>query len=93
MDNADHDSNPPARVVVRVDRDYGHARLTVQDFGVGLSPDEGAKVFDRFFRRRPGPLRSSDGAGLGLSLVQWVATAHGGTVACRAPSAKARPLP
>jgi signal transduction histidine kinase len=81
VDNAMKYSNPPARVVVRVGRDHGHARLTVQDFGVGLSPDEARRVFDRFFRADPARSRSSDGAGLGLSLVQWVATAHGGTVA------------
>ena len=47
---------------------------------MGLSPTDAQHVFDRFFRADPARSSSTDGAGLGLSLVQWIAAQHGGTV-------------
>ena len=81
VDNAIKYSNPPGSVVVTVEGGRDLARITVQDTGVGLSADDALHVFDRFFRADPARPQSSDGAGLGLSLVQWVASEHGGSVA------------
>lgn len=80
VDNAMKYSNAHGRVVVRVSRDGGAVQLDVQDNGVGLSPDDAAHVFDRFFRADPARSRSIEGAGLGLSLVKWVAAEHRGSV-------------
>ncbi len=80
VDNAIKYSNPPGHVVVIVEGDCNTARVTVQDTGVGLSPEDADRVFDRFFRADPARPQSSEGAGLGLSLVQWVASMHGGSV-------------
>jgi len=52
-------------------------RLTVSDEGTGFAPDFVGKAFDRFTRAESS--RTSRGTGLGLSLVQAVAHAHGGT--------------
>jgi signal transduction histidine kinase len=57
----------------------GEVRLWVADTGPGIVPEEQTAIFERFTRggdRR----RRSDGAGLGLSIVEAVATAHGGRV-------------
>jgi signal transduction histidine kinase len=54
----------------------GDARFWVRDTGPGIPFDEQARVFDRFYRA--GHERRSDGAGLGLSIVQAIARAHGG---------------
>jgi signal transduction histidine kinase len=56
----------------------GGVRLWVRDTGTGIDPAEHERVFDRFARGRSG--RRSDGAGLGLSIVRTIATAHGGQV-------------
>ena len=56
----------------------GGVRLWVRDTGTGIDPAEHELVFDRFARGRSG--RRSDGAGLGLSIVRTIATAHGGQV-------------
>ena len=73
---------PPATpVAVRLAPVRGGAVLEVADAGPGMSQEDAARAFDRFHRGadRPG---SEDGrgagSGLGLSIVQAIAAAHGG---------------
>lgn len=56
----------------------GRVRLTVADNGPGIPAADRERVFGRFVRLEQS--RSSDGAGLGLSLVAAVAALHGGRV-------------
>ena len=59
----------------------GGALLEVADAGPGMSPQDAARAFDRFHRGAERPSgRSSEagGSGLGLSIVQAIAAAHGG---------------
>jgi two-component system, OmpR family, sensor kinase len=55
-------------------------RMSVADHGPGLQPDEMERIFEPFFRADPSRSRDSGGAGLGLSIVNAVVTAHGGHV-------------
>ncbi|MBF9128075.1 HAMP domain-containing histidine kinase [Plantactinospora sp. S1510] len=68
-----------AAATVRVRRVDGHAVIEVTDAGPGLAPEEAARVFERFYRTEVSRSRETGGAGLGLSIVAAVATAHGGT--------------
>ncbi|MGH3021207.1 MAG: sensor histidine kinase, partial [Gaiellaceae bacterium] len=54
----------------------GKARLWVRDTGPGIPFEEQERVFARFYRSAA--RRGADGAGLGLSIVQAIAGAHGG---------------
>jgi two-component system OmpR family sensor kinase len=80
VDNALKFTKENGRVVVHVTREGDTARIDVQDTGVGLSPADAQQVFDRFFRADLSRSSSTEGAGLGLSLVQWIAAQHRGTV-------------
>jgi two-component system OmpR family sensor kinase len=53
--------------------------LTVADDGPGMSADDAARAFERFYRPQPGRTRAV-GTGLGLAIVEAVALAHGGAV-------------
>ena len=66
-------------VTVRVTHEGSSALIEVIDEGPGLTPEVAAHVFDRFYRADPARARHSGGAGLGLSIVQAVVAAHGGT--------------
>jgi len=74
-------SHTPAgtAVSVHLQRADGRARLSIADHGPGLTDDEAARVFERFYRADASRSRESGGVGLGLSIVAAVIEAHGGT--------------
>lgn len=55
-------------------------RAAVQDQGVGVAPEEQALIFDRLYRGRPAESGKIPGTGLGLSMAQLIAEAHGGRI-------------
>jgi signal transduction histidine kinase len=59
--------------------------LSVSDTGAGIPSDQLPHVFERFYRGDPARTRTggngaSQGAGLGLSIAQWIAIEHGATL-------------
>ena len=70
-------------VSVELRNDAGRAQLTVVDHGPGLTEEQAARVFERFYRADSSRTRASGGAGLGLSIVAAVIDTHGGTVTAR----------
>jgi len=79
---------PRAPVHVTVGRENGSAMIVVADSGPGMSAEEAAHVFERFYRADASRARSSGGVGLGLAIVAAVADAHGGTVSARSEPGK-----
>jgi signal transduction histidine kinase len=63
--------------------------LAVQDTGAGIDPEALPHIFERFYRASES--RNGGGAGLGLSIAQTIARAHGSTVEVRSsPDAGSR---
>lgn len=54
--------------------------LSVQDTGIGIPPEEQARVFDPFYQVDGSSTREHAGAGLGLSIVKRLVDAHGGSI-------------
>ncbi|HWM09421.1 MAG TPA: HAMP domain-containing sensor histidine kinase [Solirubrobacteraceae bacterium] len=65
------------RIDVTVERTDGRARLSVQDEGPGLSPEQAEHAFERFWRDQR---TTAPGSGLGLAIVKAIAERHQGTV-------------
>jgi two-component system OmpR family sensor kinase len=71
---------PQSAVEIAVSTDDGVGRMSVADHGPGLRPEEINRIFEPFYRADPSRSRDSGGAGLGLSIVSAVVSAHGGQV-------------
>ncbi|HEY1989129.1 MAG TPA: HAMP domain-containing sensor histidine kinase [Acidimicrobiales bacterium] len=69
------------RTVISVTSDGANAVVEVADDGPGLTTEEAAQVFERFYRADPSRTRTSGGSGLGLSIVWSIVAAHYGTIA------------
>ncbi len=78
LDNAIKYTEPGGRVRVRVRAEGAWARVEVEDTGIGISPLDRERIFERFYRVDRARSRPEGGAGLGLSIVRWVVAAHGG---------------
>ncbi|WP_437765986.1 AAA family ATPase [Sorangium sp. So ce281] len=66
----------PIHVVVRGLE--GRALLVVRDHGIGIAEADQARIFERF--ERAVSVRNFGGLGLGLYIVRWIVTSHGGTI-------------
>jgi len=82
ISNAIRHTPPEAKVVVRIGTNERGAFMEVRDNGPGLSADEQAKVFERFYRTDESRHRPDEagGSGLGLAIVNALVQAHGGEV-------------
>ena len=78
LDNALKFTHEGGRVSVRVAPAGDRVTIAVRDTGVGIASADRPHVFERFFRADPSRSSSTEGTGLGLSLVQWIVERHGG---------------
>jgi signal transduction histidine kinase len=85
LDNAlRHSAQAAAAPGIQVQPDSdGSTRITVRDFGPGVSEDQLAHLGQPFYRPDAARTREGGGVGLGLYLCRLVALAHGGTFAVR----------
>jgi len=83
LSNAVRYSSWETAVDVRIVTDTelpGLVRVDVIDRGIGLTPDECARVFERLYRTDEARSRVYGGSGLGLAIVKSIVEAHGGQV-------------
>lgn len=56
------------------------AKIMVRDHGIGIAPENQARVFDRFYRTDEARAHGAKGTGLGLAICKWIVEVHHGTI-------------
>jgi signal transduction histidine kinase len=79
-DNAVKYNEAGGSISISLSRKDGAAEFTIANSGPGIAPEKLPRVFDRFFRGDPAHGNGVDGCGLGLSIAQWIVSAHRGTI-------------
>ena len=67
------------RIHVGVEADRAWVKIVVSDTGIGMTPEETERAFERFYRARSGN-ESAPGTGLGLSIVKSLVDLHHGVI-------------
>jgi signal transduction histidine kinase len=80
LGNAIKFSHRGGRVLVTASFDGTTWRIDVADDGIGVPPDEAARLFGRFVRASNARIAGLPGTGLGLSIVKTIVEMHGGRV-------------
>jgi signal transduction histidine kinase len=71
------------RITLRTFRENGGAVTEVEDTGVGIPPEDHARIFGRFVQADSSLTRRYGGSGLGLAIVKQLVELHGGQVSLR----------
>jgi heavy metal sensor kinase len=80
LDNAVKYTPAGGEISLALGRQNGSAEIVVRDTGIGIPEAAQPRVFDRFYRVDKARARAMGGAGLGLSIAQWIVEAHGGAI-------------
>jgi heavy metal sensor kinase len=88
IDNAVKYTPEAGRVEVDLEAVNAHATIRVTDSGLGIAESDLPHIFDRFWRADKVRSRGVGGAGLGLSIAQWVVEQHGGSIEVKSMAGK-----
>jgi heavy metal sensor kinase len=81
LDNAIKYTPPGGEATIAVYEDESQVFIEFRDTGIGIAPDDLARIFERFYRCDQS--RSQEGTGLGLSLARAIARAHHGDISVK----------
>jgi signal transduction histidine kinase len=83
LDNAYKYSPGEKRIALRAFHENHRVVFAVEDHGIGIAASERRKIFRRFYQVDRSLSRDVGGCGLGLSIVEFIVSAHGGSVSVR----------
>lgn len=80
ISNAVKYTPPEGHVRIYAEQRENTLLIAIKDDGLGISPEDQARVFDRFYRVRRSETESIEGTGLGLAIVKKLIEAHRGRI-------------
>lgn len=88
LENAINYSKEDSKVVVKVKQKDNQVEISFSDNGIGISPEDQGRIFERFYRVDPSRSRATGGTGLGLSISKHIVNQHGGEIAVKSKLGK-----
>jgi signal transduction histidine kinase len=90
LDNATKYTASPGKITLSggENKQAGRINVSIEDTGVGIAPEDQARIFERFYRVDKARSRELGGAGLGLAIAQWIVQLHGGTITVKSEVGK-----
>jgi PAS domain S-box-containing protein len=88
LSNAVKYSSPEAPISVSARSDDSSVEVSVSDHGIGLSKDEAARLFEKFFRADRPEVRTAGGTGLGLYITKNLVEMQDGQIWCESEVGK-----
>ena len=76
---------PGGTVTIHGGRNDHEATITIADNGDGMTPEQLAHAFERFYRGDSARTRDRTGSGIGLTISKAIADAHGGSLSAESP--------
>lgn len=83
LDNAFKYTPAPGKITLSSEEVNGRVVVSVEDTGMGIAPDDQARIFERFYRVDKARSRELGGAGLGLAIAQWIVQLHQGSISVK----------
>lgn len=80
LDNAIQFTNVGGTITLRTRLENERAIIEISDTGIGIAPEDQARIFERFFRVDKSRSTSTGGNGLGLAIARRVVDGHGGRI-------------
>lgn len=80
LDNALTYTNAGGKVTLHCVVKGNRGCIAIEDSGIGIAPEDLPHIFERFYRTDPARSQTTGGSGLGLSIVDWIIHAHGGSM-------------
>lgn len=88
VDNAIKYSTEDTTITISLIKDNKNAIITVADQGIGISPENLNRIFERFYRVDKARARDTGGTGLGLSIVDGIIKQHDGNISVESEQGK-----
>ncbi len=68
------------RILIKAEPGGNFVRVSVADTGIGIAPEDIARMFDKYEQARSRATHSEKGTGLGLYITKQLVELHGGTI-------------
>jgi signal transduction histidine kinase len=88
LNNAAKFSKKNGNIRITAQDDSDLVRISVSDDGIGMSPEELEKIFDKFYQIDSTSTRKVGGSGLGLSIVKGIIEGQGGSIVATSEQGK-----
>ena len=80
IENATKYSEPNTDIYIISEKKDGFGRITVKDEGIGMTPEDSKRIFERFYRVDVSRTKATGGTGLGLAIVKRIVEIHNGKI-------------